>query len=256
MNNYRLTQTTIGTAKVIVDILPKGKVIPNTKMTPTSITIHNTGNIGAPAKNNHNYMKNCNQNGSRIASWHFTVDDKEIYQAVPTNYKAYHAGNATGNATSIGIEICMFNNAERQKQAYLNAIELVKILMKEHGVGISLVKQHYNWTKKDCPTWLRSGKFGYNWKWFTSQCAGSVTKSIPTPTPAPTAEFKPYIARCTTNGLNCRKGPGVIYTVERQINKGTAITIVEQKMVGSTKWLKAKSGYWVSANYMEFVKYV
>lgn len=256
MNNYRLTQTTIGTAKVIVDILPKGKVIPNTKMTPTSITIHNTGNIGAPAKNNHNYMKNCNQNGSRIASWHFTVDDKEIYQAVPTNYKAYHAGNATGNATSIGIEICMFNNAERQKQAYLNAIELVKILMKVHGFGISQVKQHYNWTRKDCPTWLRSSKFGYNWKWFTAQCVGPVAKSIPTPTPAPTAEFKPYIAKCTTNGLNCRKGPGMTYTVERQINKGTAITIIEQKIVGSTKWLKAKSGYWVSANYMEFVKYV
>ena len=62
-------------------------------------------------------MKNCNKNGSRIASWHFTVDDKEIYQAAPTNMKCYHAGNATGNSTSIGIEICMFNDAARQKQA-------------------------------------------------------------------------------------------------------------------------------------------
>lgn len=257
MNNYKLTQTTIGTAKVIVDILPKGKVIPNTKMTPTSITIHNTGNIGAPAKNNHNYMKNCNKNGDRIASWHFTVDDKEIYQAVPTNYKAYHAGNATGNATSIGIEICMFNNAERQKQAYLNAIELVKILMKAHGLNISQVKQHYNWTKKDCPTWLRSGKFGYTWKWFTSLCTGAAAN---TPAPAVINDdpntFKPYLAKCNTNNLNCRKGPGINYPVERQINVGTAITIVDQKMNGSTKWLKAKSGYWVSAKYMDFIKYV
>ena len=252
--SYRLTETTIGTAKVIVDILPVGKVIPGVRMNATSITIHNTGNIGAPAKNNHNYMKNCNKNGDRIASWHFTVDDKEIYQAVPTNYKAYHAGNATGNATSIGIEICMFNNAERQKQAYLNAIELVKILMKNHGFKISQVKQHYNWTKKDCPTWLRSGKFGYDWKWFTSQCSGTPTATVPTP--APSSNFKPYIAKCTTNNLNCRKGPGMNYDVERQINKGVAITIIEQKMNGSTKWLKAKSGYWVSAKYMEFVKYV
>ena len=72
MKNYRLNETKIGTAKVIVDILPKGKCIPNTKITPTSITIHQTGNVGASAKNNHNYMKNCNRNGSRIASWHFT----------------------------------------------------------------------------------------------------------------------------------------------------------------------------------------
>ena len=254
MVNNKLTETTIGSAKVIVDILPKGKVIPNTKMTPTSITIHQTGNIGAPANNNHRYMKNCNSNGSRIASWHFTVDDKEIYQAVPTNMKAYHAGNATGNSSSIGIEICMFNDAERQKKAYLNAIELVKILMKYHGFTIGQVKQHYNWTKKDCPQWLRANKFGLNWKWFTDQIQNKTTATVPTP--APPSTFKPYIAKCTASTLNCRKGPGTSYDVERQISKGTAITIIEQKMVGTTKWLKAKSGYWVSAQYMEFVKYV
>ena len=253
MHNFKLTETTIGSAKVIVDILPNGKVIPNTKITPTSITIHNTGNIGAPAKNNHNYMKNCNKSGDRIASWHFTVDDKEIIQAVPTNCKAWHAGNATGNNSSIGIEICMFNDAERQKQAYLNAIELVKILMEHHGFGISQVKQHYNWTKKDCPTWLRSGKFGYTWKWFTEQCQGKSPRII---SPAPPTEFKPYLARCNTQELNCRKGAGTNFDIERKINKGTAVTIIEQKMNGTTKWLKTKSGYWVCAKYMDFVKYV
>ena len=161
MVNNKLNETTIGTAKVIVDILPKGKVIPNTKITPTSITIHQTGNIGAPAKNNHNYMKNCNNNGSRIASWHFTVDDKEIYQAQSTNYKCYHAGTTTGNNTSIGIEICMFNDKERQRKAYLNAIELVKVLMAYHKFNINQVKRHKDWSGKHCPAWLIEGKFGY-----------------------------------------------------------------------------------------------
>ena len=248
MKNNRLNETTIGTAKVIVDILPKGKCIPNTKITPTSITIHNTGNIGAPAKNNHNYMKNCNKNGDRIASWHFTVDDKEIYQAQSTNYKCYHAGNATGNATSIGIEICMFNDKERQRKTYENAIALVKILMAYHGFNINQVKQHYNWTKKDCPTWLRSGHFGFTWNWFIEQCKGKVTEQP--------SEFKPYLARCTTNELNCRKGAGVSYGIERQIDKGVVITIVEEKMNGSTKWLKAKSGYWVASQYMQFIRFV
>ena len=254
MVNNKLTEKTIGTAKVVVDILPKGKVIPSVQITPTSITIHQTGNIGAPAKNNHNYMKNCNSNGSRIASWHFTVDDKEIYQAVPTNMKAYHAGNAAGNSSSIGIEICMFNDAERQKKAYLNAIELVKILLQYHKFNIGQVKQHYNWTKKDCPQWLRASKFGLDWKWFTNQIQGKTVVSIPSPVPPTT--FKPYIAKSTASSLNCRKGPGTNYDVERKIAKGTAITIVDQKMVGTTKWLKAKSGYWVSAQYMEFVRYV
>ena len=44
--NNILNETTIGTAKVIVDILPVGKVIPSAKINPTSITIHQTGNMG------------------------------------------------------------------------------------------------------------------------------------------------------------------------------------------------------------------
>ena len=63
MLNNRLNESKIGSASVVVDILPKGKCIPDVKITPTSITIHNTGNIGAPAKNNHNYMKNINKSG-------------------------------------------------------------------------------------------------------------------------------------------------------------------------------------------------
>ena len=256
MKNNRLDEKIIGTAEVIVEILPKGKCIPNKKMTPTSITIHNTGNIGAPAKNNHNYMKNCNKNGDRIASWHFTVDDKHIYQAQSTNYVCYHAGCSAGNNSSIGIEICMFNDKERQRKTYENAIALVKILMKYHGFGIGQIKQHYNWTKKDCPTWLRSGKFGYTWKWFTDRLVDTkVVEPEVQPVPS-TGGFKQYIARCNTNDLNCRKGPGTSYGVERQIDKGTAITIVDEKMNGSTKWLKAKSGYWVCAKYMDFVRYV
>ena len=54
MKNNRLDETKIGNAKVIVDIVPKGHCIPNVKITPTTITIHNTGNNNASAKNNHN----------------------------------------------------------------------------------------------------------------------------------------------------------------------------------------------------------
>ena len=322
MLNNRLNETKIGSANVIVDILPKGKVIPNVKINPTSITIHMTGNVGAAAKNNHNYMKNCNKNGSRIASWHFTVDDISIYQAQSTNYKCYHAGCTSGNNTSIGIEICMFNDKARQLQAYKNAIELVKILMAYHKFDTSKVKRHYDWTKKHCPAWLQEGKWGYTWSWFKEQLSAKPSQ----PTPQPSVEigvpflatiivdelnirkeadfnsevigvvkkggvytivevknglgklasgagwisvnekyvskkakeqaFKPYIARCTADGLNCRKGAGTSYEIETVINKGTAITIVEEKMVDGTKWLKAKSGYFVSAKYMEFVKYV
>lgn len=244
MLNHRLNESTIGSAKVIVDILPGGKVIPNTKITPTSITIHNTGNIGAAARNNHNYMKNCNQNGSRIASWHFTVDDKEIYQAQSCNYKTFHAGNATGNNTSIGIEICMFNDKEKQKKAYDNAIELVKILLKYYGWTVDKVKRHKDWSGKHCPAWLIEGKFGYTWDWFKKQVVSNK------PAPSVSNSNDAFVVKVTVDSLNVRKGPGTSYAVVTSIKKGEAYTIVEVN--GSWGLLKSKVGWInISSNYVK-----
>jgi N-acetylmuramoyl-L-alanine amidase len=243
MISNRLNEAVIGSAKVIVDILPAGKVIPNAKMTPTSITIHNTGNIGAIAKNNHNYMKNCNKTGERKASWHFTVDDKEIYQAQPTDYKCWHAGNATGNNTSIGIEICMFNDAAKQKKCYENAIALVKILMQYHGFGIDQVKRHKDWSGKHCPAWLIEGKFGYTWDWFKKQVQGQPAAQQPQQ-PVDGSKVN-YVVKVITASLNVRKGPGTSYEVVTTIKKDQAYTIIEEK----NGWGKLKSGAgWISLN--------
>ena len=235
MRNHILDESTIGSAKVIVDILPKGKVIPDILMVNNFITIHNTGNIGAPAKNNHNYMKNCNKSGERIASWHFTVDDKEIYQAAPANMRCYHAGTSRGNNTSIGIEICMFNDKERQRKAYLNAIELVKILMKQYNLSIDKVRQHYAWTKKDCPAWLRSGKFGFTWTWFTKQIGETL--------PSDNKDDGTFLVKVLVDDLNVRTGPSTDYRVVSQVHKGEVYTIVKT----SGNWGRLKSGIgWIS----------
>ena len=70
-------------------------------------------------------------------------------------------------------------------------------------------------------------------------------------------KFKQYIARVNTNGLNARKGPGSEHDIECVLNKGIAITIVEEKKSsdGGT-WCRSKSNYWVNKKYMEFVKFI
>ncbi len=245
MRNHILDESTIGSAKVIVDILPQGKVIPDVLMTPNNITIHNTGNIGAPAKNNHNYMKNCNKSGERIASWHFTVDDKEIYQAAPANMRCYHAGTSRGNNTSIGIEICMFNDKERQRKAYLNAIELVKILMKHYNLPENKIRQHYEWTKKDCPAWLRSGKFGFTWTWFIKQITETLSFSDK-------EDDGTFLVKIITDDLNVRTGPSTDYRVVSQVHNGEVYTIVKV----SGNWGRLKSGVgWISIH-SKYVKKV
>lgn len=233
MMNHKLTESKIGTATVIVDILPKGKVIPDTRITPTSITIHQTGNIDAPAKNNHNYMRNCNKSGDRIASWHVTVGYDYIIQAQSFNYKTYHAGNNTGNSSSIGIEICMYSDKTKQKQAYDNAIALVKILMQYYNFTSNNIKQHYDWTKKDCPQWLRSGKYGYTWTWFMSYLSGDSN----------TDTFQIKVVNCTT--LNARSGPSTNYPVKDTVKAGTILTIVGI----SGNWYKTKSNLYIHKNY-------
>ncbi len=234
MKNHILDESTIGSAKVIVDILPKGKVIPDVLMVNNFITIHQTGNIGAPAKNNHNYMKNCNKHGERIASWHFTVDDKEIYQAAPANMRCYHAGTSRGNNTSIGIEICMFSDKERQRKAYMNAIELVKILLKYYNLPIEKVRQHYEWTKKDCPQWLRSGKWGYTWSWFKSQ----ITETLSEDNKENDGSF---LVRVLVDELNVRTGPSTDYRVVGQVHKDEAYTIIRTN--GNWGYLKSNAGW-------------
>ena len=240
MDKNRLNETKIGDAKVIVDIVPKGYCIPNVKITPTSITIHNTGNVGASAKANHNYMKNINKSGARTASWHFTVDDKEIYQAQSTNYKCYHAGHGTGNNTSIGIEICMFEDKQRQKKAYQNAIELVKVLMAYHKFSPSQVKRHKDWSGKHCPAWLIDGKFGFTWDWFKSEIG--IKQNISD------SNTIPYVVKVIyegKDGLNVRSEANASSKVNAIIYFGQAYTIVEEK----NGWGKLKSGVgWISLN--------
>ena len=235
LNNI-LNETKIGTATVIVDILDKGKVIPNVKINPTAICIHQTGNVGATAKNNHNYMKNCNKSGERIATLHNTVDDKFIIQAAPTNMKCFHAGSTVGNNTSIGIEICMFDDAKRQKKAYDNAIALVKVLMGYHGFKLQQVKRHKDFSGKYCPAWLLDNKFGYSWSWFLGEIGGEGAAKEP-------ASFKIKVINC--DKLNARIGPGTNYAVKESVKVNTILTIVGE----SGNWYRTKSGLYVSKSY-------
>ena len=73
---------------------------------------------------------------------------------------------------------------------------------------------------------------------------------------SPSTEFKPYIARVNTDGLNARKGAGVEYDIECVLNKGVAITIIKEKKAkdGGT-WCKALSKYWINKKYLDFVRY-
>ena len=67
-----------------------------------------------------------------------------------------------------------------------------------------------------------------------------------TPSAPAQSAFTPYVVRVTATWLNYRKGPGMNYAVNGQIENGGAFTIVEEK----DGWGKLKSGAgWIDLSY-------
>ncbi|WP_304956760.1 N-acetylmuramoyl-L-alanine amidase [Virgibacillus sp. AGTR] len=143
--------------KIIKDFIPKSQTNqrPGHSMKPRYLTVHGTANEkkGADAEMHSRYLHNGA--GGRVVAWHYTVDDKEIYQHIPTNENGWHAGdgNGTGNRQSIGIEICENSDGDFNK-AVKNAQWLIKKLMKEHNIPIERVVPHKHWSGKNCPRLL------------------------------------------------------------------------------------------------------
>ncbi len=169
------------------------------------IMVHNTGTyVGTgTAKNVHT---NTNKTSSS-ACWHYTVDEKEIYQGVPDNKYAFHAGTSRtstpSSSNALGIEMCVnyfpatetfggekWNDGdaimkwyeERFDQTMKNTAYLVAMLCERHGLNYkTAVKQHYDALQydpatnygKDCPMQMRAT---YNESTNTFKKAGYYTK--------------------------------------------------------------------------------
>ena len=125
---------------------------PGILRTVESITIHETANTneGADAEAHSEYLNTT----SDEVSWHYTVDDHQIYQHLPDNEEAWHSGDREGNHSSIGIELCV-NSDGNFDQTMENAAKLTAFLLKEYDLTIDDVKQHYDFNGKDCPLTIR-----------------------------------------------------------------------------------------------------
>lgn len=141
------------------------------------ITIHQTGNTnkGAGAMNHARYI-----NSGSSATWHYTVDHKEVIQHFNDTVQCWHAGDGQGkgNTQSIGIELCVNSDGDYMKTIN-NAIELVKYLMSKHNIPISNVVQHNKWSGKNCPQLIRSSHKGFSWVHFIYRCETPVKPLTP-----------------------------------------------------------------------------
>lgn len=189
-----------------IDHIPEGR--PNRPGSPLRakyITVHNTANPakGADAEAHARFVK---QSGYYLlagrksyVSWHYTVDDDSVVRHLPLNEVGFHAGSREGNASSIGIEICM-NAGIDQPRAFDRAAKLIACLCFDMGLDpASAVKPHLHWSGKACPALLLDkGKIGATWQAFIDRIVALEASLVtggeaPKPAPAP-AQPGPVIA--------------------------------------------------------------
>ena len=123
------------------------------------IVIHETDNFSSSATAQNHALYLVDNSDERVNGWHYTVDENEIYHSIPDDEVAWHAGDQRkengGNMTGIGIELCV-NEGSDFDQTFINGAKLTAALCKEYNLTIKDVKQHYDFSKKECPAKIRA----------------------------------------------------------------------------------------------------
>lgn len=140
------------------------------------IVVHDTWNTSptAGALAHANYLNNVNNdpNGDYL-SWHFVVDEDYAVQQLPLDEVAYHAGDGSrvygetyyndyykyqsiggGNRNGIGIESCV-NYGTNYTNVMRRLARLVSELLIDYNLGMDRVKQHHDFSGKNCPMTMR-----------------------------------------------------------------------------------------------------
>ena len=158
-----------------------GYVNTGIKKTSTEyVVVHDTAG-GAPTHTSlqfalDQYNKNNNDKNTTYISWHYTVGDDMIYQSLPLDEVAYHAGDGShvygdvyynssynksdciggGNRNGIGIETCVNHGSNYNETMKKLAKLIVRDMFSQfENLNLSRVKEHYHFSGKDCPYVIR-----------------------------------------------------------------------------------------------------
>jgi hypothetical protein len=132
------------------------------RQTPGAWVQHETGNFNGAE--------------GQTRSYHFTVDDKEVYQMIPVNEVTWQAadGSGPGNMAGVSCELCVNTDSDWTK-ARKNAEVLAGRVSK--ALGITKITRHYDYNVGDpdrhfCPKEMMSS--GY-WPTFVLNATSFIT---------------------------------------------------------------------------------
>jgi N-acetylmuramoyl-L-alanine amidase len=140
------------------------------------VVIHDTASSSetADAGAHANYVDNADTS----TSWHFTIDDEEIWQHLPTNERAYHAGDGStnvgegdylggGNRNGIGIEMAVNEGSDIYRTWQRTAKEAAALLI-QYNLPLDHQVYHNDMSGKQCPNTLLTAGLSDTFKSFVA----------------------------------------------------------------------------------------
>lgn len=132
------------------------------------VVVHDTASsaTGSNALAHANYLYNNSVNENPLwVSWHYTIDDTNIYQHLPEEERGFHAGDGStnpgegsyfggGNRNGVGIEMSINQDGDLYRTWQRTAKLVVDILVR-HDLPISQQTYHNDFSGKNCPRTLR-----------------------------------------------------------------------------------------------------
>ncbi|MGM9612039.1 MAG: N-acetylmuramoyl-L-alanine amidase family protein [Butyricicoccus sp.] len=169
--------TYVGGIPVHTDYLEEGAAgRPGEKREIKYVVIHETDNTraGADAEGHNQFI---HSNGlTEELSWHYTVDDHEIWHHIPDDETAFHAGDHMeedgGNKNGIGVEMCVNADGDYE-QTLRNAQKLAAELLHKYDLTIDGLKKHQDFSGKNCPSQLLNAG---RWEEFRQGVADELAK--------------------------------------------------------------------------------
>ena len=237
-------------------------------MKPRYVVCHNTAN-DASATNEVSYMIRNNNS----VSYHLAVDDTCVIQGIPLNRNAWHAGDGSsgpGNRYGIAVEICYSKSGgSKYTAAEENAVYVMARLLYQYDLGIDALKQHADFSAKNCPHRIRD-----EGRWNSvktrvetvlqaikeGRCDPKLSSGTTVISPpyspddeSPSLPGLKFTVKVICNELNIRKEASFTSQVVGTVKKGDVYTIVE--VSNGLGRLKSGAG-WISmgTDYVEKVK--
>lgn len=213
-----------------------------------AITIHHMAGILSVEQ-----CGNIFQRVGRCGSSHYGIgSDGRIGQYVDESNAAWTNSNWDSNCKSVTIETSnsqIGGNWPVSNTALNSLVRLVADIAKRNNLGKLVKGKNLTWHRMfantSCPGDYLLSKMDYIVAEANKIIEGSTTTPV-----NPQSSSAAYLVKINTSDLNVRANPGINSKINTVVHIGEVYTIVEERMVGNTKWGKLKSGAgWISLGY-------